>query len=215
MDEPFEGRVPIELAEALPDGATLVVGNSMPVRDMESFFPALAREVRITGTRGASGIDGVVSTAVGAAAAGGGPVALLIGDLSFLHDLNGLWALRRHGLSLTVVLVNNDGGGIFSFLAQAEAAPEHFEQWFGTPHGLDFTHAVALHGGRYRRLDAAQAWAPSIREALSAEGLTVLEVRTDRERNVTQHREVWARVQAAVDAVLDSYAARPAAMNAG
>jgi 2-succinyl-5-enolpyruvyl-6-hydroxy-3-cyclohexene-1-carboxylate synthase len=210
IDEPFEGRVPIELAEALPDGSTLVVGNSMPVRDMESFFPAIDRDVRIVGTRGASGIDGVVSTAVGAAAARQGPVVLLIGDLSFFHDLNGLWPLRRHGLSLTVVLVNNDGGGIFNFLAQAEAAPEHFEQWFGTPHGLDFAHAVALHGGRYERLAGARSWAPRIREALVGDGLTVLEVRTDRVRNVSQHREVWARVEVAVNAVLDAQGA-PAA----
>jgi 2-succinyl-5-enolpyruvyl-6-hydroxy-3-cyclohexene-1-carboxylate synthase len=166
------------------------------------------------GTRGASGIDGVVSTAVGAAAAKDGPVALLIGDLSFFHDINGLWALRRHGLSLTVVLVNNDGGGIFNFLAQAEAAPEHFEQWFGTPHGLDFAHAVALHGGRYERLEGAGGWAPRIREALATDGLTVLEVRTDRVRNVTQHREVWARVEAAVNTVLDARAAPPAAVDA-
>jgi 2-succinyl-5-enolpyruvyl-6-hydroxy-3-cyclohexene-1-carboxylate synthase len=203
MDEPFEGRVPVELAEALRDGSTLVVGNSMPVRDTESFFPAIERDVRIVGTRGASGIDGVVSTAVGAAAAKDGPVVLLIGDLSFFHDLNGLWPLRRHGLSLTVVLVNNDGGGIFNFLAQAEAAPEHFEQWFGTPHGLDFSHAVALHGGRYERLEGAGGWAPRIRQALASEGLTVLEVRTDRVRNVAQHREVWAHVEAAVNAALE------------
>src|SRR5206468_7513360 len=117
-------------------------------------FPALAHDVRLVGTRGASGIDGVVSTAAGAAAAKTGPVVLLIGDLSFFHDLNGLWALRRHGLSLSVLLVNNDGGGIFSFLAQAEVAPDKFEEWFGTPHGLDFRHAVALHGGAYQLLEA-------------------------------------------------------------
>ena len=204
MDEPFEGRAPMELAEALPDGTTLVVGNSMPVRDMESFYPAVGREVRIVGTRGASGIDGVVSTAVGAAAAKQGPVVLLIGDLSFFHDLNGLWALRRHGLSLTVLLVNNDGGGIFHFLPQAQDALQEFETWFGTPHGLDFTHAVALHGGRYERIEGAHGWAASIASAVQREGLNVLEVRTDRVRNVAQHREVWARVEEAVARVLDA-----------
>jgi 2-succinyl-5-enolpyruvyl-6-hydroxy-3-cyclohexene-1-carboxylate synthase len=202
--EPFEGRAPVELAAALPDGATLVVGNSMPVRDMEAFFPALARDVRIVGTRGASGIDGVVSTAAGAAAARVGPVALLIGDLSFFHDLNGLWPVRRHGLSLTVLLVNNDGGGIFHFLAQAEDAREEFEPWFGTPHGLDFHHAVALHGGRYERLDGSGGWAPRIAQALARDGLDVLEVRTDRVSNVPLHRAVWTRVDAAVGALLDA-----------
>ena len=151
LDEPFEGLPPAVLAAALPDGATLVAGNSMPVRDLDSFFPATSRRIRIAGTRGASGIDGVVSTAVGAAAAGEGPVAVLVGDLSFLHDLNGLWPLRQYGLSLLVLLVNNDGGGIFHFLPQREQAAGRFEDWFGTPHGLDFEGAIRTFGGRLLR----------------------------------------------------------------
>ncbi|MSP21836.1 MAG: 2-succinyl-5-enolpyruvyl-6-hydroxy-3-cyclohexene-1-carboxylic-acid synthase [Dehalococcoidia bacterium] len=192
LDEPFEGRAPIELAAALPDGATLVVGNSMPVRDVDTFFPRLAKGVRLEGTRGASGIDGVVSTAAGAAAAGTGPVVLLIGDLSFLHDLNGLWAVGRHHLNLTILLVNNDGGGIFHFLPQAELAPDAFEEWWGTPHGLDLRAAVALHGGTYQRLEGASGWAREIEAALGRSGLNVLELRTERVRNVALHREVIA-----------------------
>ncbi len=198
FDEPFEGRAPAELASALPAGATLVVGNSMPARDMDAFFPALPRDVRVVGTRGASGIDGVVSTAVGAAAARGGPVALLIGDLSFFHDMNGLWALKRHGLSLTVLLVNNDGGGIFHFLPQAEMAADQFEQWFGTPHGLEFRGVVEMFGGRFEAVEGHRGWDAQLRTALASKGLTVLELRTDRERNVVLHRQVWAHVSAAV-----------------
>ncbi len=195
--EPFEGRVVYDLADALPDGATLVAGNSMPVRDIDSFFASTARRIRIVGTRGASGIDGVVSTAVGAAAAGDGPVALLIGDLSFLHDLNGLWPLRRHGLDLTVVLVNNNGGGIFSFLPQRQAVPARFDEWWGTPHGIDLAPAVALHSGRHTVLGAGSATS-AIAEALARPGLDVIEVQTDRERNVALHRQVWERAAAAV-----------------
>ena len=198
LDEPFEGRAPVELAAALPEGATLVVGNSMPVRDVDTFFPRLPRRVRLEGTRGASGIDGVVSTAVGAAAAGTGPVALLIGDLSFLHDLNGLWAVGRHHLDLTVLLVNNDGGGIFHFLPQAELAPDAFEEWWGTPHGLDLRAAVALHGGAYERLEGAGGWAPQIEAALGRPGLNVLELRTERVRNVELHRQVIAHATQAL-----------------
>ncbi|MQC27756.1 MAG: hypothetical protein DWG74_01585 [Chloroflexi bacterium] len=211
IDEPFEGRAALALADALPDGATLVAGNSMPVRDIDSFFPALSRRVRIVGTRGASGIDGVVSTAVGAAAAGGGPVALLIGDLSLFHDLNGLWPLKRYGLNLTVVLVNNAGGGIFHFLPQRELVPAEFEPWFGTPSGLDFAQAVALHGGRHR-LIVGRDWLGPLAEALTAPGLDVLQVRTERDRNVELHRAVWARVAARVRAVVT---AAPAASPGG
>ena len=195
--EPFEGAVPSALAEALPDGATIVAGNSMVVRDVDAFLGAQPRELRIVGTRGASGIDGVVSTAVGAAAAGTGPVAALVGDLSFLHDLTGLWALRRHGLSLLVVLVNNDGGGIFHFLPQAELAPAAFEEWFGTPHGLDFEGAITTFGGRLLRPELRD-WDAALREGAAAPGLTVVELRTDRERNVALHRDAWARVDAAL-----------------
>ncbi|MDA1239922.1 MAG: 2-succinyl-5-enolpyruvyl-6-hydroxy-3-cyclohexene-1-carboxylic-acid synthase [Chloroflexi bacterium] len=203
LDEPFEGQPVYDLAAALPDGATLVAGNSMPVRDIDSFFQNTDRRIRIVGTRGASGIDGVVSTAVGAAAAGDGPVALLIGDLSFLHDLNGLWPVRRHGLDLTIVLVNNNGGGIFSFLPQRQATPTRFDEWWGTPHGLDLAPAVALHGGRYTVLGAGSE-AQAIAEALGRPGLDVLELRTDRDRNVAVHREVWARAIEAVAVVVAS-----------
>ncbi len=197
VSEPFEGRVVYDIATALPEGATLVAGNSMPVRDIDSFFACTERDVRIVGTRGASGIDGVVSTAVGAAAAGRGPVVLLIGDLSFLHDLNGLWPVRRYGLDLTVVLVNNDGGGIFSFLPQRQATPARFDAWWGTPHGIpDLAPGVELHGGRHALLgaDAGEA----IRVAIGRPGLDVLELRTDRERNVALHRQVWERAASAV-----------------
>ena len=193
--EAFEGAVPTALAEALPDGATIVAGNSMIVRDVDAFLGAQPRELRIVGTRGASGIDGVVSTAVGAAAAATGPVAALVGDLSFLHDLTGLWPLRRHGLSLLVVLVNNDGGGIFHFLPQAELASADFEEWFGTPHGLDFEGAITTFGGRLLRPEAND-WDAALREGAAAPGLTVVELRTDRARNVQLHRDAWARVDA-------------------
>ncbi|MCK9487048.1 MAG: 2-succinyl-5-enolpyruvyl-6-hydroxy-3-cyclohexene-1-carboxylic-acid synthase [Dehalococcoidia bacterium] len=204
--EPFEGRPVLDLAAALaasagPSGATLVAGNSMPVRDIDSFLFSMEQDVRVVGTRGASGIDGVVSGAVGAAAASDGPVALLIGDLSFLHDLNGLWPVARHGLNLTVVLVNNNGGGIFSFLPQRTATPARFDEWWGTPHGLDLSHAVALHGGRHTVLGAG-AEVDAIAAALARPGLDVLELRTDRERNVALHGQVWGRAAEAIRATL-------------
>src|SRR5207244_1537028 len=116
----FEGRVFTELASLLPHSTTLYTGNSMPVRDMDTFFWSSEQRIRVTGNRGANGVDGIVSSALGASAAAGqhAPTVLVLGDLSFFHDLNGLLAARLHQLNLTIVLVNNDGGGIFSFLPQ-------------------------------------------------------------------------------------------------
>lgn len=205
FDDTFEGQAVLDLRAALPSGSTLVAGNSMPVRDIDSFFFNTERDIRIVGTRGASGIDGVTSTAVGAAAAGGGPVALLIGDLSFLHDVNGLWPAHRYGLNLTIVLVNNQGGGIFSFLPQRQAIPDRFDAWWGTPHGVDLRHAVALHHGRHAVL-AAGGQHRAIAEALARPGIDVLELRTERDRNVAQHGIVWARAAEAVRAALAAHA---------
>src|SRR5207248_795043 len=130
--------------------------NSMPVRDLDTFWPSSPRQIRFLSNRGANGIDGVVSSAFGAAAASDGPVVLAIGDVSFYHDMNGLLATKLHPIDATVVLLNNDGGGIFSFLPQAESGGEHFEPLFGTPHGLDFRPAVEMYGGRLAR---TETWA--------------------------------------------------------
>ncbi|MEW6046934.1 MAG: 2-succinyl-5-enolpyruvyl-6-hydroxy-3-cyclohexene-1-carboxylic-acid synthase [Bacillota bacterium] len=200
MEGLFEGRVFAELASLLPDGATLFVGNSMPVRDLDGFFPACRRDIRFLANRGASGIDGVVSSALGAAAVTPGPLALVIGDLSFYHDLNGLLAARRFGLDVTVILLNNDGGGIFSFLPQADH-PEHFEELFGTPLGIDFAPAVEMYGGRLVRAGSWQQFQVAVRQAMAGGGLVVVEVRTDRRRNVTQHRQAWSAVAEAVRAM--------------
>jgi 2-succinyl-5-enolpyruvyl-6-hydroxy-3-cyclohexene-1-carboxylate synthase len=197
----FEGRVFTELAALLPEGSTLYVGNSMPVRDMDTFFWS-QRAVRCLGNRGANGIDGVVSSALGVSAAQAalgeeGPVVLVIGDLSFLHDLNGLLAAHLHRLNLVVILINNDGGGIFSFLPQA-AYPEHFEQLFGTPTGLDFAPAVQMYGGRFTRIGDWEGFRSALRRGLGSGGLHVIEVPTERRSNVEMHRRLWETVRLAL-----------------
>ena len=199
LDELFEGKVFAELAGLLPNGALLYAGNSMPVRDLDTFFGGGERLVRLLANRGANGIDGVVSSALGASAAGAGPVVLVIGDLSFYHDSNGLLAAKQHGLDLTIVLLNNDGGGIFSFLPQA-AAPEHFETLFGTPHGLDFGPLAQMYGARHTRAASWDDFRSATRRGIEGGGLHIVELATNRDRNVTLHREIWRVVSEALKA---------------
>ena len=147
----------------------------------------------VLGNRGANGIDGVISSALGASATGNGPTVLVIGDLSFYHDLNGLLAARLHELDLTIVLVNNDGGGFFSFLPQA-SSPEHFEQLFGTPTGLDFAPVVQMYGGSFQRIANWNDFRVAVSKSLMAHGLHVIEVPTERASNVVMHRQLWQAV---------------------
>ncbi len=200
VEEPFEGRVLWELEGLLPDPCVLYVGNSMPVRDLDTFLPPSSKRLRVLANRGASGIDGVVSSALGAAAVSPDPVVLVVGDLSLYHDLNGLLSARRFGLSLLVVLLHNDGGGIFSFLPQA-AHGEAFEELFGTPHGVDFQPAVEMFGGTFRRARDWEDFRTAVQEGLRAGGLQVVEVRTNRKRNVDLHRLAWEAVREAVERV--------------
>ncbi len=199
--EPFEGRVFTELSQLLPEGALLYTGNSMPVRDLDTFFWGSNR-LRIMGNRGANGIDGMVSSALGASAVGDGPNVLVIGDLSFFHDMNGLLAARLHTLDLTIIVVNNDGGGIFSFLPQADY-PEHFEQLFGTPTGLDFSHAAALYNGHYQRVADWQQFRSAVQRGIHDGGLHIVEVKTERESNVHMHRQLWQSVRRALKPLIE------------
>lgn len=192
-----EPLVAAELGRVLPHEATLVVASSMPVRDVETFFPARSDGPWVLSNRGANGIDGTVSTAFGAAAAAEGPVVLLIGDVALAYDVGGLLAARRLGLKLTIVLLNNDGGGIFHFLP-VSGERDAFEEHVATPTGLDFAAAAALYGCEHRLVERADGLETAVREALDTPVTTILEVRTDREANVALHRDVWERVSAAL-----------------
>jgi 2-succinyl-5-enolpyruvyl-6-hydroxy-3-cyclohexene-1-carboxylate synthase len=186
-----------EVAAALPPGAALFLSSSMPIRDVDAFAVESAGPVRVLSNRGANGIDGVTSTALGAAVALGRPTVLLTGDLAFLHDLSGLLTAARHGLSLVVVVVNNDGGGIFSFLPIAERTP-HFEALFGTPHGLGLKPAAELFRARYHAPGDAGALAAAVREGVEG-GLHVIDVKVDRASNVAEHRALFDQVVSALE----------------
>ena len=200
--EGFEGAAAAALAAALPDDALVWLSYSMPVRDVEAFFPAGERPVRFLAGRGANGIDGVVSSAAGAALATGRPGYVLIGDVALLHDTGGLLTAHRAGVELTIVCVNNDGGGIFDFLPVAEhAEPEAYERHIATSHGLDMSALAALGGLEHRVV--------SVEELASAlPGPALVEVRTERRDNVELHR---AAVTALAEALRSEAGAAPGA----
>ena len=179
-----------ELDTVSPSGATVFAGNSMPVRDLDSFCSSDSRPLRFLANRGASGIDGVVSTALGVSSVSAEPCILVIGDLSLYHDMNGLLAARQHGLRATIVVLHNDGGGIFSFLPQAEAVAS-FEELFGTPHGLDFRHAAELYGLDYCEVDEPAAFRGAVEESFARPGVSMIVVHTNRAANVRLHRRLW------------------------
>ena len=200
--EPTEPAIARDVVRNVPDGAVLVVSSSMPVRDVE-WFSAPRDHLRVLANRGANGIDGVVSTAVGVALARAadspGPTVLLIGDVAFLHDTNGLLGAARRGIDLTIVVVDNDGGGIFSFLSQADAlGDESFERLYGTPHGVDLVGLAAAHGISARRVDRQVEVGVAVAESASLGGVHMIVVPTDRRANVAVHREIDAAVAAAL-----------------
>lgn len=188
LGEPFVARL---VSRHIPDGHGLVLANSMPVRDMDTFAATDGPSVPVAANRGASGIDGTVATAAGYARGLGRPVTLVIGDLALLHDLNSLAMLRD--LPVVVVALNNDGGGIFSFLPVVRRE-ELFEPYFGTPHGLGFEAAATMFGLGYARPGTAPEFLEAYRAACSRASSTVIEVRTDRAANVALHRDLLGGV---------------------
>ncbi|MNR81189.1 2-succinyl-5-enolpyruvyl-6-hydroxy-3-cyclohexene-1-carboxylate synthase [compost metagenome] len=186
---PLESLATVAAVSALPPGGSVFFSNSMPIRYGETFLKDAAPGLRIHVSRGANGIDGIPSTAAGLAAGTDGPMLLVTGDLAFLHDVGGLAAARYAPRGMVIMLLNNDGGGIFNFLP-ISAFPQVFEPLFGTPHGLDLSHASKLFGWQHVTIrDAADVQA-AVEGAFREGGLHVIEVVTTREETVRQHRAV-------------------------
>lgn len=223
-----EAAVAAELGVLLPAAATLFVASSMPVRDIETFWPVRSDPPRALCNRGANGIDGTVSSAFGAVAAGRGPVVLLIGDVALAYDIGGLLAARRLGLALTIVLIDNGGGGIFDFLPvsgapMARTAPsarvpgetdgsdpsiasdeqDIYTRHIATPTGLDFTHVAQLYGLEHERVADVATFRAALERALTAHppATRIVEVRSARTENVELHRRVWQAVSGALGTV--------------
>jgi len=182
----FEGRYVQLLQELMPEGSQLASSNSMEIRDLDYFWQAAAKQVDIYCNRGLSGIDGLASTALGISTTGKKTV-MLTGDLSFFHDLTGLTIGKTENLNLTIVLFNNDGGGIFHHLAQHDA--KHFDRLFSTPHGLDFSGMAQVTGLDYHEIKDYEDFTEQFRAAITKNGIHLLEIKTDKEQSLNLHKK--------------------------
>ena len=204
-----EPGIAAELGVLLPAEATLFVASSMPVRDIETVWPVREDPPRVLSNRGANGIDGTVSSAFGAAAGASPtePVVLLIGDVALAHDIGGLLAAGRLGLKLTIVLLENGGGGIFDFLPVSQAPmaragtgrdADLYTEHVATPTGLDFGRAAALYGLGHERVQDVQGFRLALERALASPSSSIVEVPTARPENVALHRRLWDDVAEAL-----------------
>lgn len=191
-----EPRATRELAELLPPGTPVFVASSMPVRDIEYFWPVNSRGVRLFFNRGANGIDGTLSTAFGVAH-GGAPAVLLTGDLALLHDTNGFLHQAKFRGSLTIILINNRGGGIFQHLPVAQFDPP-FEDYFATPQEVDFGRLCGAYGVEHREV---KDWAHfrTLVQSLEVNGVRVLELKTDRKRDAAFRKTLFAKAATAAE----------------
>jgi 2-succinyl-5-enolpyruvyl-6-hydroxy-3-cyclohexene-1-carboxylate synthase len=195
---PFEGKVVSEVLDMMPDNSALMISNSMPIRDLDFFAPVLNKNIVIYNNRGASGIDGIISTALGIAAASGKRTTLITGDLAFYYDLNGLLASMKYNIPLTIVLINNNGGGIFEMLPVAKSE-KHFKEFFIAPHNLDFSHFVKGYNGAYSIADSWSGLQEQYKQTFGRNDLAVIEIKTDSHNSTQTRREFWKKTTQTID----------------
>lgn len=187
-----EGAFAGLLFNELKNHSDLIASSSMPIRDVDTFFNKTSKDIGIYANRGTNGIDGVVSTAIGIQLARKRPATLLIGDLSFLHDVNGLLVTRFHETDLTIVVMNNDGGGIFSYLPQA-SEETYFESLFGTPTGLTFDSIAKMYNTEYFSIQTKEEFQKALNTPKES-NVRIIEVHTNRQKNVVTHRQLWTTI---------------------
>lgn len=187
QEEPnlFEGRTIHMLQQMMPDEGQLLVANSMSIRDMDYFWATGRSQAMVYGNRGTNGIDGTVSTALGLST-NGKPTVMLTGDLSFFHDMNGLAIGKTHGMNLTIILHNNDGGGIFQYLPQK--GTDDFDYLFNTPQGIDYSGLATMYGLDYVKVTTNAELDQAMRHYIGTEGIHIIEVPTSKEGSRELHK---------------------------
>ena len=200
IEEPscFEGRTIRELQQHIPDNSQVLVANSMTIRDFDYFWFSGESDAVLYGNRGVNGIDGTVSTALGLAT-NGKSTYLVTGDLSLFHDLNGLAVAKTHNLNLTIILHNNDGGGIFEYLPQK--GTKHFDYLFSTSQGLDYSGAAKLYGCGYTKIINPDELSSVLAKVSTESGVHIIEIPTDREYSRQLHKK-YTKVSVDMEALL-------------
>ena len=200
IDEPhcFEGRTIRELQEYIPEDGQVFVANSMTIRDFDYFWFSGESKAVLYGNRGVNGIDGTISTALGLAT-NGKPTYLVTGDLSLFHDLNGLAVAKTHNLNLTIILHNNDGGGIFEYLPQK--GTKHFDYLFSTSQGLDYSGAAKLYGCGYTKISSPDELSSVLANVSQETGVHIIEIPTNREYSRELHKK-YTKVSVDMEALL-------------
>ena len=200
IEEPscFEGRTIRELQQHISDNAQVLIANSMSIRDFDYFWFSGESKAVLYGNRGVNGIDGTISTALGLAA-NGRPTYLVTGDLSLFHDLNGLAVAKTHNLNLTIILHNNDGGGIFEYLPQK--GTKHFDYLFSTSQGLDYSGAAKLYGCGYTKISSPDELSSVLANVSQEIGVHIIEIPTNREYSRELHKK-YTKVSVDMEALL-------------
>ena len=200
IEEPscFEGRTIRELQQYISDNAQVLIANSMSIRDFDYFWFSGESKAVLYGNRGVNGIDGTISTALGLAV-NGRPTYLVTGDLSLFHDLNGLAVAKTHNLNLTIILHNNDGGGIFEYLPQK--GTKHFDYLFSTSQGLDYSGAAKLYGCDYTKISSPDELSSVLANVSQETGVHIIEIPTNREYSRELHKK-YTKVSVDMEALL-------------
>ncbi len=188
-----ETRIISEILKLIPSGSQIMLSNSLPVRDFDSFAQCSGKQITVFNNRGASGIDGIISTALGIKTGCNKPTVLITGDLAFYYDINGLLAAKKYSLPLIIILVNNNGGGIFHILPISNYG-KVFNDFFTTPHNLDFSHFVRAFGGNYKKVKSWSGFRTVFKNSFKGKNFSVIEIQTKAAQSLKLRKKFWNEV---------------------
>ncbi|VAX19521.1 2-succinyl-5-enolpyruvyl-6-hydroxy-3-cyclohexene-1-carboxylic-acid synthase [hydrothermal vent metagenome] len=199
---PFEGKIISEVINLAPDSANIMVSNSLPVRDVDAFAGRSKKRINIFSNRGASGIDGIISTSSGIAVEDKNPTFLIIGDLAFYHDITGLLSLKKYSIPIVIILLNNSGGGIFELLPIAKEKID-FQNYFKTPLGVDFKNITKAFYGNYKIIKNWNEFSNELKKAAKRKSFSVLEIKIDSQKTLQIRKNIWNEIKQTAESLIN------------